>query len=89
MPVRRISAHENVAACQGRVALQRGPIVYCAEWPDNRNGHVRNIILPDDAMLSSEFRPDILNGVQVILGRSQGYEVGELDGEVKKQCRIY
>ncbi|MCK4337785.1 MAG: glycoside hydrolase family 127 protein, partial [Candidatus Aminicenantes bacterium] len=68
MPVQRISAHENVEAGRGRVALQRGPIVYCAEWPDNRNGHVRNIILPDDAMLSSEFRPDLLNGVQVIFG---------------------
>ncbi len=84
MPVRRISAHKNVAAGRGRVALQRGPIVYCAEWPDNRNGHVRNIILPDDAMLSSEFRPDLLNGVQVIFSRSQGYEAGELEGEVKK-----
>jgi DUF1680 family protein len=84
MPVRRISAHENVEAGRGRVALQRGPIVYCAEWPDNRNGHVRNIILPDAAILSSEFRPDLLNGVQVIFGRAQGYEAGELEGEVKK-----
>ncbi len=84
MPVRRISAHENVEAGRGRVALQRGPIVYCAEWSDNRNGHIRNIILPDDAVLSSEFRPDFLKGVQVIFGRSQGYEAGELEGEVKK-----
>ena len=38
----------QVAADRGRVALQRGPIVYAAEWPDNPNGKVRNIVLPDD-----------------------------------------
>ena len=49
MPVRRVVAHEKVEADRGRVALQRGPIVYAAEWPDNPSGHVRNLVLPDDA----------------------------------------
>ena len=35
MPVRRVVAHEKVTDDAGRVALQRGPIVYAAEWPDN------------------------------------------------------
>ena len=70
MPVRRVVAHENVEADRGRVALQRGPIVYTAEWPDNPGGKVRNIVLPDSATLTSEFRPDLLNGVQVIKGRA-------------------
>ena len=47
MPVRRIAANDQVAADRDRVALQRGPIVYAAEWPDNPNGKVRNIVLPD------------------------------------------
>jgi DUF1680 family protein len=34
MPVRRVVAHRNVAADKGKVALQRGPIVYCLEGPD-------------------------------------------------------
>ena len=34
-------------ADRGRVALQRGPIVYAAEWPDNPGGKVRNLVLPD------------------------------------------
>jgi len=72
MPVRRIAAHEQVEADRGRVALQRGPIVYAAEWPDNPDGKVRNIVLPDSSALSSSFRPDLLNGVQVITGRSLG-----------------
>jgi DUF1680 family protein len=72
MPVRRIAAHENVEADRSRVALQRGPIVYAAEWPDNPNGKVRNIVLPDAATLTSEFRPNLLRGVQVIKGRAYG-----------------
>jgi DUF1680 family protein len=70
MPVRRIVAHELVEANRGRVALQRGPIVYCAEWPDNPGGKVRNLLLPDGAMLTAEFRQDLLNGVEVIKGRA-------------------
>jgi hypothetical protein len=70
MPVRRVVAHPSVEADQGRVALQRGPLVYAGEWPDNSGGRVRNLLLPDDAPLSSAFRPDLLNGVQVVTGRA-------------------
>lgn len=72
MPVRRVVANDQVIANRNRVALQRGPIVYAAEWPDNPNGKVRNIVLPDGNALSSEFRRDLLNGVQVIRGRATG-----------------
>lgn len=83
MPVRRVVAHEQVAADRGRVALQRGPIVYAAEWPDNPNGKVRNIVLPDSARLATEFRPDLLKGVQVITGRSLGLAY-DAQGRVQK-----
>ncbi len=72
MPVRRIRSHENVAANLGRTALQRGPLVYCAEWADNPGGTVRNLMLPDSAPLTSEFRPDLLEGVQVVKGKAVG-----------------
>ena len=61
-----------MAADSGRVALQRGPIVYAAEWPDNANGKVRNLVLADGAPLTAEFRADLLNGVQVVKGRAVG-----------------
>jgi DUF1680 family protein len=66
MPVRRIKAHEKVTANQGRVALQRGPVVYCAEWPEFSEGKVLNFVLGDDTKLTAEFRPDLLSGVTVI-----------------------
>src|SRR3954452_7413625 len=61
MPVRRIVANQNVADDVNKVALQRGPLVYCVEWPDVKDTHVVNLVLPDDAPVSAEFRPDLLN----------------------------
>jgi DUF1680 family protein len=84
MPVRRIKANDQVEADRNRVALQRGPVVYAAEWPDNPDGKVRNIVLPDANALSSAFRPDLLNGVQVITGRSLGLSK-DADGRVQQR----
>ena len=77
MPVRRVKANPKVQADVGRVALQRGPIVYCAEWPDNPNGKVRNLLLPDNAALTSEFRADLLNGVEILRGKAMSVTTSE------------
>jgi len=66
MPVREIIANELVKDDNGKVALQRGPVVYCAEWPDNKNGHVLNLSLNKTNSYSTEFLPVLLNGVTVI-----------------------
>jgi DUF1680 family protein len=73
MPIRRVVASEEVSADRGRVALQRGPIVFAAEWPDNPQGHVLNLMLPDAEPLKAEFRPALLNGVEVIAGHAVAY----------------
>jgi DUF1680 family protein len=70
MPVRRVLANEQVSDDVGKVALERGPLVYCVEWPDVKDGHVVNLLLPDDAALAAEFRPDLLNGVEVVKGEA-------------------
>ena len=67
MPVRRIVANETVAEDRGRVALQRGPLVYAVEGADNGD-KVFSLVLPDAAPLRAEFRPGLLNGVAVIKG---------------------
>lgn len=72
MEIRRIAANEKVEADKDRVALQRGPIVYAAEWVDNKDGFVRNIILPDSSSLSDGFESDLMNGVEVIKGKVLG-----------------
>ena len=73
MPVRRIVANDSVRADRGRVALQRGPIVYCLESPDNSDGHVRSLMLPDNAPLAASFEPALLNGVEVV--RGSGFQI--------------
>jgi len=91
MPVRRVAAHPAVEADRGKTALQRGPLVYCAEWPDN-DGHVIDCVLPDDAELYTRFRGDLLGGITVIEGEcqslSEGSEPGELIVRPKKITAI-
>ena len=70
MDVQRISSNPKVGDNAGRVALQRGPLVYCAEWPDNA-GMVSNLILPQNATFQTEFKPDLLNGVTVLKSQAQ------------------
>ena len=65
MEVRKVIANNKVTNDIGKVALQRGPLLYCAEWIDN-NGKASNIILPPDASFTTEFEPHLLNGVTVI-----------------------
>lgn len=49
MPVRTVVANSHVAADKGRVAVERGPLVYCAEWADNSGADVLNMFLPETA----------------------------------------
>jgi len=70
MPVRRVLANDHVAPDRGRVAIQRGPVVYAAEWADNPGGKVRNLLLPDSAQFTAEYRPALLNGVEVVTGKA-------------------
>ena len=78
MSVRRVSADPRAQENRGRVALERGPLVYCAEWPDNE-GHALDIVLPDNAPLDTTWRGDLLGGTQVITGAVQARTAG-IDG---------
>ena len=79
MPVRRVVANDAVEADRGRVAIERGPLVYCAEWTDN-GGRVANLVLPDGAALAAETKPDLLGGVVVITGEADA--VSEKAGRI-------
>lgn len=63
MEVKKIRALDQVVADQKRFALQRGPLVYCLEGPDNLDGSVMNIVVDKDAVIKSQFAPNLLNGV--------------------------
>ena len=72
MPLRRVESRAEVKANTGRVALQRGPIVYCVEWPDVKDGNILNLVLPDETHLAVRHRPEFLNGITAITGTTQG-----------------
>ena len=67
MPVERVAAHPFVLQDGGRVALQRGPLVYCLEGCDNK-ADLRTIVLPDRARLGARWDGKLLGGVMVIEG---------------------
>jgi DUF1680 family protein len=69
MRIQRVLADENVTENIGKVALERGPIVYCAEWIDNGD-KVLGLAIADDAELTSEYRQDLLGGLTVIKGKA-------------------
>lgn len=68
MEIHRVIANDSVDADKGMVVLQRGPVVYCVEWPENKDSITNNILLPDNEKLTSEFKPGLLNGLTVIKG---------------------
>ena len=84
MEIRKVVALDSVEADRGKVALEHGPIVYCLEWPDNKDGHVRNLLLEENAEFTSEFRNDLLKGVQVIKGEAVGYKYADDEASLEK-----
>lgn len=69
MDVKRVLATDSIKENRNRVALQRGPLVYCVEHPDN-GGRVSNILLTDDVQFSTSYDPALLNGVVKIQGEA-------------------
>lgn len=66
MDIQKIIADEKVLDDKDKIALQRGPIIYCAEWPDDAEGHVLNAIVDKNAVWTNRFDPQLLNGVMVL-----------------------
>ena len=61
----RVYANINVRADAGKVAVRRGPVVYCLESADNETP-LAGIKLPRESVFTSEYKPDMLEGVTVI-----------------------
>ena len=69
MPVRLVQSNPAVAENTGKVALERGPLVYCVEGVDH-GGKVLDLVLAGEPELSVEFVPDLFRGIAVIKGRA-------------------
>ncbi len=87
MPVERVYADPRVKADAGRVALMRGPVVFCLEGADN-HGRVRNLCLPRTAKLETAFEAKLLRGVAVIRGEALAVALDGEDRRVTKPVRF-
>jgi len=61
MPVRRVIAHPRATADKGMVAVERGPLVYCAEFTDNA-ADASQWKLSDTATLIADWNEDFFGG---------------------------
>ena len=71
MEVKRVYTSSRVAANTGKAALQRGPLVYCAEGVDNENDVLSLSLKKDGKITLSEYMPDKLCGIQEVY--AEGY----------------
>jgi DUF1680 family protein len=69
MPVRLVTANEHVKADSGKMAIERGPLVYCAESIDN-DDNALNLCISDNTKWSTIKMPELLRGITVIKGRA-------------------
>lgn len=69
MPIRRVGSHELVAENVGKVAIERGPIIYCAEGVDN-DGHALDLTLSDSETLEARLESTFPGGITTIKGKN-------------------
>ncbi len=75
MEPRIVKANAKVEADKGRIAVERGPIVYCAEWPDN-DFDVLSIFVNQKPQFALTERPELLEGIVTLTtdGQTLGYD---------------
>ena len=66
MTPRRVVAHPYVLENTGRIALMRGPLLYCLESVDNADVDLRDVRLPAASVLGEEFYPGLMGGVSIL-----------------------
>ena len=81
MPVERILSNPLVLENADRVALKRGPIVYCLEQVDNPDADVWSIAIPTREPIEAAYRPNVLNGVVALRGTAQAIDA-DFDGKL-------
>jgi uncharacterized protein len=77
MPVRRLVGHPNIVDTYGRLALMRGPLVYCIEQADHPDADLTALRLSADADLQVVRRPDLLGGIVTIEGEAWAKDLSD------------
>lgn len=72
---RTVKANAKVEADRGRIAVERGPLVYCAEWPDN-DFDIFSVFMNRTPKFELVEKPDLLHGINQLKTDAQilGYD---------------
>jgi len=82
MNISLVRSNEKVIENHGRLAMERGPLVYCAEGIDNR-GHVFNLLLPEFAPITVQWKPELLGGINTLQAKVPAFRVSDTGEEIK------
>ncbi|MDD4857185.1 MAG: glycoside hydrolase family 127 protein, partial [Candidatus Krumholzibacteria bacterium] len=66
MPARKVMADGHVEADRGKIAYQRGPLVYCFEDKDNNDGWLFDVFVPEDEAVCQQFEDSLLGGITTL-----------------------
>ncbi len=72
MTVQKVLANDKVKDDAGKFALERGPIVYCLEGPDNKDSLVHNILIDKSARVAASFVQNKLSGIEQLSVTGKG-----------------
>ncbi|MEE4114962.1 MAG: beta-L-arabinofuranosidase domain-containing protein, partial [Marinilabiliaceae bacterium] len=86
--IRKLHAHDSVLANRGKVALQAGPLVYAAEWPDQEDGKVLNLVLDDKNDLSFGSAEIMGNRIMTIEGSGRSLKLNRDESLESKKVDI-
>lgn len=87
MEPRVVVANSKVEADRGRVAVERGPIVYCAEWPDN-DFNVLSVLINQNPKFEAVDKPELLEGIVELVTDGQVLEFDKSGRLVTKDVKI-
>ena len=76
MQPRVVKANPNVKDDAGKIAFERGPIVYCAEWPDN-NFAIPSVLLPAQPQIQVIDQPGMLHGIKQLKIQAQSLSLND------------
>jgi hypothetical protein len=90
MDIHRVVADPRVKEDRGRMAVERGPILFCCEWPDygstriNGSGHILGLLMDPKATLTATFDDTFFGGATIISGEGRSInDPGSLPRPVK------
>ena len=81
MSIEELEANPQVLPSRGKIALKRGPLIYCLEQSDN-GVDLDRIALPPAANLNAHFEPALLGGVTVISGQGRAVKPDDWSGKL-------